>query len=73
MRLPENRFHPIGDSLQFFVRDITNHNVSHAVIFLFAIVAVFRQTFRKRKKVVNRFTSNIVNGLNPGVSVVRIV
>ena len=32
-----------------------NHNISHLVIFLFAIVTMFRQTFQARNKVVDRF------------------
>lgn len=35
---------------------IGNHNISHLVIFLFAIVTVFRQTFQAGNKVVDHFT-----------------
>ena len=42
-------------ALQLLVRDMENHNISHLVIFFFAIVIMFRQTFQARNKVADRF------------------
>ena len=51
-------FFAVEFALQLLVRDMENHNISHLVIFLFAIVTMFRQTrnaFQARNKVVDRF------------------
>ena len=48
-------FFAVEFALQLFVRDMENHNISHLVIFLFAIVTMFRQALQARNKVVDRF------------------
>ena len=42
-------------ALEFLVCDLENPNISHLVIFLFAIVTVFRKTFQVCNKAVDCF------------------
>ena len=49
-------FFAVELAFQFLVRDIGYHNVSCVVVFLFALVTVFRQTFQVRNNIVDHFT-----------------
>ena len=49
-------FFAVEFAFQFLVPDMGYHNVSHVVVFLFALVTVFRQTFQAHNKIVDHFT-----------------